>query len=162
MCVCERELDNVERKSLHLVVYTKTLTIYLLVLLRLLEVDRVETLWNFEMLTQGLFRSHHGETTFGADFNHEKLMLILFCGVDALDLSHRKNHTVMSHNATVELETFLANSFDSIGTRERIWFNIYFRDDVTFVLFLKLIAKVRIDDGVDSLELYGGVAKIEL
>lgn len=77
MNVREGELDQVVRQRLHLVLYAETVAVHLLVLLGLLEVQRVETVGDRVVLVQGLLAGHHREGLLGANLYYQQLVLLL-------------------------------------------------------------------------------------
>lgn len=77
MDVREGKLDYVVGQGLHLVLYAETMAVHLLVLLRLLEVQRVETVRDRVVLVQGLLAGHNREGLLGADLDDQQLVLLL-------------------------------------------------------------------------------------
>lgn len=62
---------------MHLVLYAETMAVHLLVLFRLLEVQRVETVGDRVVLVQGLLAGHNREGLLGADLDDQQLVLLL-------------------------------------------------------------------------------------
>ena len=115
--VGEDELDDVVRQGLHLTIYAEPVPVHLLVLLSLLEIQRVESFRNGVFLTQGLFARHHRETFLGAEAYNQQLMLKFFRRVNTVDLSRLKNHAILP-GKIAKLKPLLTDTLDAVGTGE--------------------------------------------
>jgi hypothetical protein len=158
--VVEAELDEVVRQCLHLLAYAEPVPEDLLVLIGLLEVQRVEPLRNAVVFAQSLLSSQHGESPPGADLDHQQLVLTLVARVQILDLPHREHHAVLARS--IEVEPLLADPLDAVGPRKFIRFEVDLTDDEPLILFVELPTEVGVDHIVDPFEFDRGIAQIEL
>lgn len=115
MDVGEDELDDVVRQCLHLSIYAEPVTVDLLVLLRLLEIQRVESLGNGVILTQGLFTGHNRKAFTRTKTHNQQLVFRFFRGVYAVDLPSLENHAILT-GKVVKLKPLLTDTLDTVGT----------------------------------------------
>ena len=160
MGVVETKLDQVVRQRLHLLVYPKAMPEYLLVLLSLLVVQRVESIRDPVLLTQCLLASLHWEGPPRGNPHDQQRVIGLFPGQNIIDLSHGEDHAVLAR--VVELEPLLADPFDAIGPYQFVGFDVDLANAEALVFSFELVAEVGIDDRVDLLQFYGGVPEVEL
>lgn len=115
---------------------------YVLLFLSFFEVQRIEAFGDRIIIAQCLLSCLHRECSPGADLYHQQFMISLVARVDIIDLTHIKNHAILSW--VVEFEALLANPLDSVGASQLVGPEIHFRDDEAFVLFFKLAVQVGI------------------
>lgn len=96
MDVGEDELDDIVRQRLHLPIYAEPMTVDLLILFRLFEIQRVKSLGNGVVLAQGLFTGHNRKTFPRAKTHNQQLMFRLFRRVYTVDLPSLKDHAILT------------------------------------------------------------------
>ena len=162
LLLSEGELDQVVGKSLHFFEYFQPVSVDFIFVCTFLKHDGVKSFRRSKVLGLSLRRYHARITLSGTDLNNKKFMVLFgvfdSCLVKAINLSHDEFESTFFLR---DLETLLTDSFDSVRA---VVFGFYvdFRDDHAFVLFFELGVHVWIDYTIDSFEVCGSVAQIEL
>lgn len=141
MNICEDKSNKVARKGLHFPIYSKSMPIYFWIFLGLFVIKWVKSLRNGILLTKGLLSSNNGKCFFRTDFNNQKFLAFCLLGRRgySVNLSDLKDHSILSGHI-IKLKSFLANSLNSIGTLQRIRFNIALSCNTSLILFFELVA----------------------